>query len=289
MKILVTGGSGFLGTHVVEQLAERGHTVAIYDTVKSRYLGDAFETILGDIRDFSTLDKAIRDKEIVYHLSGISGLDDCRNNPIKSIDINVNGTINVLESAKKHDISRILFASSAYVLSKYGSVYRTTKITCENLIRDYNELYQLAYTNMRFGSLYGRRADNRNSIHRFLTQAIYDKSITYTGTGNETREFIHVLDAAKIAANLLADEFKNRDVIITGNEKFKYDEIFEIINEILGENIPVTKLTSSDNCHYILTPYSYDKYIGKKITHPEFIDFGQGIIDCIDEILNRKD
>lgn len=288
MNILVTGGSGFLGSHIADELTNFGHNVIIYDRVQSKYLKENQSIICGDITDKNLVIESLNNIDCVYHFAGISGIEDCKKNPKIAIDVNINGTVNVLEGCVKNNVKRIMFASSAYVFSKYGYIYKTTKIACENIIRDYNEIYGILYTNIRFGSLYGRRADERNSIHKILNDALKYKKIVYYGSGNEIREYIHVIDAAKSSVNILTDDYINKDILITGQEKYKYKDLLEMIKEILGEEIEIIFREKKDNSHYTVSPYSFNAKIGTKIMSNEFVDFGQGILDCLLEISNKN-
>lgn len=284
MNILVTGGAGFLGSHIVDALIECGHNVTILDLAQSQYAQAGTRQIICDIKDRNAVGKAIEGIDIVYHYSGIAGIEDCKKNPRQALEINLLGTLNVLEACVASNVKRIIFASSAYVFSKYGYIYRTSKLACENLIRDFNQIYGLQYTNVRYGSLYGRRADKRNSIHRLLNEAYRKGRILYKGTGSELREYIHVKDASRISAKILSPAYINKDIIVTGNEKFRYDDILEMIKEIMDYNIIIEKIPATDNCHYLTTPYSFNAGLGMKVTDSEFIDFGQGILDCLEEI-----
>lgn len=284
MNILVTGGSGFLGSHIVDVLEERGHSVSIFDTRSSLYASQKTKQIIGDLANKDDVLAAVEGNDVVYHFAGISGIEDCKKNPRKSIEININGTLNILEACVQHAVKRLVFASSAYVFSKYGYIYKTTKIACENLIHDFSEIYGLKYTNIRYGSLYGRRADSRNSIYNLLKSALIDRKILYKGTGEELREYIHVRDASHISADILDARYENQDIIITGNEKFKYSDILKMVQEIINKDIAIKILPREDNCHYTLTPYTFNPSVGIKITRNEFIDFGQGLLDCLSEI-----
>jgi len=284
MNILVTGGAGFLGSHIVDVLTERGHSVSIFDRHISTYAPKTVKQLIGNLTDKDEVLSAVAGNDVVYHFAGISGIEDCKKNPRKSIEININGTLNILEACIHHSVKRLVFASSAYVFSKYGYIYKTTKIACENLIHDFSEIYGLKYTNIRYGSLYGRRADNRNSIYNLLKSALIDNKIVYKGTGEELREYIHVRDASNISADILDERYENQDIIITGNEKFKYSDILKMVQEIINKDIDINIIPREDNCHYTLTPYTFNPSVGMKITRNEFIDFGQGLLDCLSEI-----
>ena len=276
-----------MGSHIVDALENKGHSVSIFDTHPSVYSSKKVKTIIGDITDAKAVLEAAAGQDVIYHYSGISGIEDCKKNPRMAFTVNTLGTLNILEACVKCTTKRLVFASSAYVFSKYGYIYRSSKLACENLIHDYSKIFDLKYTIIRYGSLYGRRADQRNSIYKLLRSALQDKKIVYKGSGKELREYIHAIDAADISVEILSDYYENKDIIITGNEKFNYNDILEIVKEIIGEDITIVMQEKEDNCHYTLTPYSFHPQIGIKVTRTEFIDFGQGILDCLEEISDQ--
>jgi UDP-glucose 4-epimerase len=127
------------------------------------------------------------------------------------------GTVYLLDAAEKAKIKRFVFASTAYAYSDLGYFYRCSKQLCEAYIETFHKLYGLEYTCLRYGSLYGPRADERDSIYKLVRQAVCDKKIVYHGTGQEIREFIHVIDAAKISVDILSSDFanqRNTDLIV---------------------------------------------------------------------------
>jgi UDP-glucose 4-epimerase len=181
------------------------------------------------------------------------------------------GTVIILEASKKTKVKRFVFASSAYVYSAAGYFYRSSKQACEAFIENYNELFGLPYTILRYGSLYGERADKNNSIFKILTQALSEGKITYHGTG----------------AEILDPEFENKNVIITGDQQMKYRDLLEMIREILGNKIEVEILPSERKAHYRLTPYNFAPKLGKKLVANPHIDIGQGLLALLAEIYER--
>ena len=157
-KILVIGGSGFLGSHVADVLTTRGHDVYIYDIVKSKYLTSSQKMIIGDVLDKKKIDQSISKVDYVYHFAAIADIKEAKDDPIKSANFNIIGTLNILDACKKFNIKRIIFSSSIYVYSNHGSFYRTTKQSCELFLENYFEEFNLNYTILRYGSLYGLRA-----------------------------------------------------------------------------------------------------------------------------------
>ena len=152
MKILVIGGSGFIGTHLVNCLNEEGHDVTVYDLKKSKNISANQKYIIGNILDEEKLDDAIKNVEYVYLFASIADIEVASENPSKTAKINIIGTINTLESCKKHKIKKIIFASSVYVYSRQGGFYRCSKQSAEIFIEEYYKAYNLNYTIFRYGS-----------------------------------------------------------------------------------------------------------------------------------------
>jgi len=284
MRILVTGGSGFLGSHLADALSKLGHDVVLFDLQPSPFRQDGQDMIVGDILDTDAFDKAMKGCDVVYHLASIADLDEAIKSPLESVKVNIVGTANALELARKHKIKRFVFASTIYVYSEHGSFYRTTKRASEQLIEDYRKQYGLPHTIIRFGSLYGPRADHHNSLYRMLTQALDERRIDYRGTGKEIREYIHVVDAAEAAAEILDDSFENESISLTGRERMTTREMLEMINEIMGGDITLNFHTDNHEGHYVQTPYSYTPRLGKKMARETYIDLGLGLLDCLHDL-----
>ena len=287
MKILVTGGSGFLGSHVADALSDASHEVTIFDIRNSPYLRPDQRMIVGNILDQELLDKVVKRQDVVYHFAGIADIDECAVRPVDTAKYNILGTVQLLEACRKSGIKRFVFASSAYVYSDSGSFYAASKQACETFIENFSKLYDLKYTCLRYGSLYGQRADDRNSIHRLIKQAIQDGKIVYRGTGEEMREFIHVQDAAQISAAILRPEFENQHIIVTGIEKMRYLDLLEMIREMLGNKIEIEILPSERKAHYKITPYNFSPRLGRKMVNNPHIDMGQGLLQCMAEIYEK--
>ncbi|WP_243544295.1 NAD-dependent epimerase/dehydratase family protein [Pseudodesulfovibrio tunisiensis] len=288
MNILVTGGSGFLGSHVADALSDAGHDVTIFDAIPSPWLGKGQTMVTGDLLDADALTRAVQGKDAVYHFAGIADIEDCAKSPVATASINILGTVKLLETCVNAGVKRFVFASSAYVFSESGSFYRTSKRACESFIEDFSKRYGLKYTCLRYGSLYGPRADGRNSIHSLLRQAVETGTITYHGNGDELREFIHVFDAAKSSVDILAPEFENQHVILTGVEKMTYRDLLEMIREIFGGRIELNMLPRDREAHYRITPYSFAPKLGRKLVGNSFVDFGQGLLHCIEALHAEK-
>jgi UDP-glucose 4-epimerase len=284
VKVIVFGGSGFLGSHVADALTDAGHDVTIYDINPSRYLKSSQGMIVGDILDSRKVDAAVKDSNVVYNFAGVADINDASQRPLDSVKYNILGNSIILEACHKAKVKRFVFASSLYVYSKTGSFYKSTKQACELLIENYYDAFGLPYTILRYGSLYGPRSNDKNFIHRAIKQALTQGKIVREGDGEEIREYIHVLDAARGSVDILSKEFVNQHVILTGQQQMKIKDLLMMIKEMLDNKVKVEFLPANKNHHYEITPYSFSPKIGKRLTGRTYLDLGQGILDSISTI-----
>lgn len=287
MQAIVFGGSGFIGSHVADVLVERGYQVKIFDHKKSAYLGKNQKMIMGDVLDAESVLLAVQGCDAVYNFAGIANIDECKEKPVEVVKYNVLGNVNILEACRKVQIKRFVFASSTYVYGDSGTFYKSSKQACELFIEDYNKLYNVPYTILRYGSLYGDRADERNSIYRLLRDALTEGKITYYGSGDEVREFIHVIDAARASVDILADSYQNEYVILTGQRSMKYRDLLEMIKEILKGKLEIVYQPRRSDTHYKMVPYVFSPRLGKKMSPGQYVDLGQGLLRCLEDIHSR--
>ncbi len=284
MKVLITGGSGFLGSHIADAATQAGHDVVVFDMKASPWLRPGQTMRIGDVLDADAVKDAMKGCEVIYHLAAVADIGEAIERPRASVEVNIMGTLNMLEAARALKIGRFVFASSIYVYSNQGSFYRTTKQACEHLIHDYHETFGLAFTVLRFGSLYGPRADRNNGVNQLLMQALAERRIDYYGTGDEIREYIHVLDAAAMSVDVLAPEFANQFVHLTGRERMTSRDMLKMIREILGGDVELGFNASSPEGHYVQTPYNYTPKLGRRLMRSTYIDLGLGLLDCLQHI-----
>lgn len=283
-KTIVYGGSGFLGSHVADALSEAGHVVRIFDCRRSPYLRDDQEMIIGDLMDIDAVAAAAKDCRYVYNFAALADIDDAKDRPIDAAKVNILGNVHTLEAARLADAERFVFASSIYVYSKSGSFYRATKQACEVFVETYHEQYGLNYTVLRYGSLYGRRADKRNCIYDLIRQALEKRSIKYDGSGEAVREYIHVKDAARLSVEILGKSYENRHLILTGHEKMTVKSVLQMISEMVPGEVTFAFENKHIDGHYVMTPYVFNPKLGHKLVLNDFVDLGQGLLDCIDEV-----
>lgn len=287
-QIVVFGGSGFLGSHVADKLSDDGHNVTIFDLKKSSYLRPDQIFTEGDILDPKAVTNAIKGKEIVYNFAGYADLDTASVDPVATTQLNLLGNLYMLQAAREHKIRQFIFASTIYVYSETGGFYRCSKQASEIYLEEYHQQYNLNYTILRYGTLYGPRADERNAVFRYIKAALDTKEIHVPTNGEEIREYIHVRDAAKVSARILDEKFWNKRFIITGHQAIPVRHMLSMIDEITKKNLRITYEESRQSNHYRITPYSFVPKVGEKFAPEIFTDMGQGLIECMADYLERK-
>jgi UDP-glucose 4-epimerase len=288
-KVVVFGGSGFLGSYVVDELFKRGYDVTVADIHQSDYVKNyKFEKV--DIMNFNKVKEIVKGIDFVYNFTAIANLDEAINKSIETISVNILGNMNVLEACKENNVKRFVYASSAYALSKEGSFYGISKQMSEKIIEEYNRRYGLDFTIIRYGSVYGERASHNNYIYNLIKDALKTGILKYKGDGEDIREYIHAADAAKLSVDILEkEEYKNEHLILTGIEKLKRKELLWMINEILGNKLKIKNVEPEYFGHYKITPYSYQyPSVGKKLVANPYIDMGQGLLECIKNIMEKE-
>ena len=284
MKITVFGGSGFIGSHVCDKLSDAGHEIVIFDLKFSPWLRTDQTMITGDILDEKAVGTAVKNSQIVFNFAGLADIGKANIRPIDTVKYNILGNAIILEACRKAGVHRYVFASSVYVYSKSGGFYRCSKQACELYIETYHENSALEYTVLRYGSLYGPRADENNAIYRFVLEALRDNKINYFGSPEALREYIHVEDAALCTVEILKPEYANQSIVLTGNQSIKVGNILKMIAEMMGRNIEFEFEHNPSNAHYEITPYSFSPKVGKKLISPLHVDLGQGILRVIEEV-----
>ena len=289
-EVLVIGGSGFVGSHTADALSEKGHIVTIFDKKESPWIKDNQKFFQGDMMNQDDLNKAMKNKKYVFHFGGIADIDEADERPLDTVESNVIGTMKILLAARKSNISRFFYGSTVYVFSPYGSMYRASKQASETIIETYSQQYGLDYTFLRYGSLYGPRAQKWNGLRNRVEEIIRTKKLTYNGTGEEEREYIYVKDAAKMSVKALSDEYINQAITLTGAQTISSKELIEMIFEIanIELNVEFKDDGSKENNRYIKTPYRYTPKQSKKLLPTEYIDFGQGLLEVIEEAYENK-
>ncbi len=275
MKVLVTGGSGFIGSHVVDILLSEGHEVLIYDLEKPRY-SQPCKSIEADVNDFERLKHSSKGFDAIYHMAAEANVNRFYQNPVISNMNTANSTISVLECARENNIGRVLLSSTEWVYGSeqvvsnssldYGKneeiasrqeagrllrpqfiteetpvasnpdhLYTSSKIAAELYCKNYKTLYGVNYTIMRYGIPFGERARPETVTPIFIDKILNGGEITIHGSGSQTRQFIYVKDLAEGNVLCLKPEAENQVFNINGREVISVLDIVKTLEKILNK------------------------------------------------------
>ena len=239
-KVIVFGGSGFLGSYVADELTSRDYDVIIADIKSPKYKLANQKFVVCDILNPETLSKVVEGADVVYNFAGLADINESVNLPFETLQQNVLGNINVLEACRSKNIKRFVYASSAYAFSTKGSFYGISKLTSEKIVEEYQTRLNLPFTIIRYGSLYGERADHHNGVYKLLRDTLENKEIVCRGDGESVREYIHARDAAKLSVDIIEnEEFVNQHMILTGVERLRQKDLVQMIREILNDEVKI--------------------------------------------------
>ena len=283
-KVLVFGGFGFLGHYLVNELLNRGYEVTVADIHENEKLESEIAYIKCDITSKENVESVFKNKQfdVVYNLAGFANLDTAIKYPLETIQLNVIGNMHILEQCVKNNISRFVYASSAYAMSNKGSFYGISKLASEKIVEEYLKKYSLPFTILRYGSVYSERSYDNNYIYNLVKSAVLEGEINHSGDGNELREYIHAADASKLSVDVIeSEDFKNLHVILTGNERMKRSDLFNMVKEILNDQVEINYKNDGYHNHYNFTPYSFEPSVSRKLSANPHIDMGQGLLECV--------
>ena len=276
MKILVTGGAGFIGSNLVKRLLEKGHEINVLDNLLrgNKLDTETFKNISffkGDVRDADLVLNASKGCDAIYHFAAVLGVDIVADQPIETMDVEVIGTRNVVEAASINNIKYVLYAStsgiyshSAILKSALSEDVLVDPRTSYAMAKRYNEIYIAAHheerglnvISLRFFNVYGHNQDNRMVVPRFFEQAINNEPITVFGNGEQTRDFTYIDDTVDACVNLLG--ITGSHIINIANEKeWSIKDLAETIKKITN---------STSTIHFIDAPKNrYDYEVERRV------------------------
>lgn len=283
-RALVTGGAGFVGSHIADALSERGVEVTIFDRVPSPWLRRGQRFVQGEITDAAQVAAAVEGADVVFHLAALSDLNEGKTKPLDTARVNLLGTLNVLEALRAGGCrARLMFASTIYVFSREGGFYRCSKQACESYIEEYARVFGQPTTVLRYGSLYGPRSGSSNGVYRLLQQAMTKGRVAYPGGPDDVREYIHVEDAARLSVDATAPELVGKHLVLTGSQSTRASELFTMFGELLGKPVEVD-YGHEQQGHYKVTPYAFTPKPGRKLVAASFVDMGQGLLQVVEQL-----
>lgn len=285
IKALIFGGSGFLGTHLSNYLLNKNFKIYIFDIKRNPNLNKKIKFIKGNIKNKNKIKNITKNFDFVFNFAGISDLDEANKNPLDTIENNLIGTINILQSLRNSkNLKKFIFASSIYAMSNQGGFYSSTKRSCENFIENYSEKYNLNFCILRYGSVYGIGSSKSNTIYNLIYQGIKNNEISRIGSGEEIRNYINVIDASKLTYKILSNKFNNKYVNIIGKKKLKVKNVIKtILKKIDIEKVKYFKNIKS-KYHYLNNPIDYQIPKGQTLVPIKGVSLSNGIDEIINEI-----
>ena len=245
MKCAVTGGVGFIGSHVVNALRRAGHDILIVDIN-----GEGVCQI--DICDTTKLTDTLKayNPDVIFHLAAVADARKAFADPVESVNINVGGTASILEAARQDGVARLILASTVSVCGAMkrgfidesepflptgtGHIYSSTKAACEFLVHDFYQLYGLPFTILRYGTIYGPGMWRGLVLDSFLSRAFAGKPLVIYGDGSASRRFLFVEDLAQAHVLALSRKARNQTYNLQGSRSITVKQLAEIVRSLLG-------------------------------------------------------
>jgi UDP-glucose 4-epimerase len=257
MNVLVMGGAGFIGSHIIDALVSKGHSVKIFDLPnigKHNLLQclDSVEIIEGDFSNIHELSHALTGVDVVIHLICTTVPGSSNENPVYDVDTNVIGTLNLLDEALRKGVKKIIFASSGgtvYGIPKHLPIpethptdpicsYGISKLTIEKYLALYQRLYGLDYTVLRLGNPYGERqriSGIQGAIAVFLGNLLFDRPVTIWGDGSVSRDYFHISDLVSAVMCVIEKSHSSKIFNIAGGDAYSLNEILVLMHEVTGK------------------------------------------------------
>jgi len=226
-NVLVTGGNGFIGSHVVDFLVKKKYNVTTFDL--SPPIRKNVKFIKGNILDKNCLQFALKNIDFVFHLAAVSDINKVRAIPVKTINTNILGTTYLLEASRNKNVKRFIFASSVYSFGTTGNLYTTSKISSELLIKNYRLLFGQNFTILRYSTAYGPRSREVDAVSIFVERALKNLDIVIFGDGQQKRNYLHVEDLAKGSMMALKQKTKNKIITLASKNNIKMFDLAKII------------------------------------------------------------
>ncbi|MBS3134097.1 NAD-dependent epimerase/dehydratase family protein [Candidatus Woesearchaeota archaeon] len=310
VKIIVTGGAGFIGSHVVEELVKNKYEVKVIDNLSNGSLNnlgnvkDKIEFVKSDITDMESLNKEFRDADFVLHYAALKYILESIENPVDYHNVNINGTYNVLEASRRNKIKGVLFAGSSVVYGENPvlplkenfvpmpkSTYAVTKLFGEYYCRLFSENYGLRTVILRYSNVFGPRQDINSeyaaAVPKFISRMIKDESPIIWGEGIKTRDFVYVKNIVDANINILKNDKFNGEIINIGSGvPTNINELVAIINHFLNKNIKAKYVLpfEGDLKHNYLDVSKANDLIG----YTQLYDLNYGINETIEWIKEKQ-
>jgi UDP-glucose 4-epimerase len=265
MKTLITGAAGFIGSQLTHHLWKEGKQIVLLDNFSYGKEDNLIfpdkdfrnEILKIDIRDKAAIDQIMKNGDIdyIFHIAGIAPLPDCQVKPDEAIAVNIIGTVNILEAAKKYGVKRIIFASTSAIYENDKNfpsvedkfelpslIYPNTKYCAERFCESFSLNYGLNITALRFANVYGPHIDCLRKQPPFVGYMIrelyYNRTPTFYSNGIQSRDYIYVDDLIDLAIKVMNGDAKGFEAInVSSNDSYSVNQMFAFVSKIMGKNI----------------------------------------------------
>jgi UDP-glucose 4-epimerase len=302
MRVGVTGGAGFIGSHVVDALVAAGHDVLVIDP-RSPHRSDVTHAAVS-VLDEAALAEATAGLGALMHLAAVADVNDVVRDPVAAVDVNVGGTARVLEAARQNGIGRVILASTVWVYSSVAApeaavvdesacfslgaarhVYTSSKVAAEMLCHDYWSMHQVPFTILRYGIPYGPRMRLSLVIPIFVRKALAGEPLTVAGDGTQHRKFVYVEDLARAHVLALDERAANQTYNLDGRETITILHIAETVLRLTGSERPI-QFVPARTGDYAGTEVSSEKARAELGWEPG-IDFDDGMRRTVPWLVER--
>jgi len=271
MQILVTGGAGFIGGHLAERFLTQGHDVTVLDALLPFYdpgikeatieaareaaaeSGADYEFVEGSVSDDEQVSSLVAEADMIYHQAAQAGVRASVAEPQKVHDINVTGTVTILEAAREHGVERVVNASSSSVYGKPESLpydeahptepvspYGVSKLSAEHYVRVYNEVYGLPTVSLRYFTVYGPRMRPNMAFTNFVSRCLHGESPIIYGDGQQTRDFTYIEDIAAANERLLETSAADGEVVNVGSgDRITVEKLASVIRDEIDPSLEI--------------------------------------------------
>lgn len=229
-NVLVTGGSGFIGSHVVDTLIKKKCNVTVIDLNSPKRKDVKF--IKGNILNKSIVTSALKNINIIFHLAAASDITQVKKIPLKTVKTNILGTTHLLEGARNANIDKFIFASSIYSYGTAGNLYTTSKISSEQIIKNYNLIYGQKFVILRYATAYGPRNREVDAVSIFLKRALKNSNLIIHGNGKQKRNYIYTDDLGLGSLFALKKIATNKIVTLVPKRSIKIIDLAKMIIRI---------------------------------------------------------
>ena len=262
-NVLVTGGSGFIGSHVVDALVKRKYKVTVLDINHPKRKDVKF--VKGSILNKLAIQSALKNINIIFHLAAASDITKVKTNPLKTIKTNILGTTYLLEGARNARIDKFIFASSIYSYGTAGNLYTTSKTSSEQIIKNYKLIYGQKFVILRYATAYGPRNRKVDAVSIFVERALKNLDLAIHGNGQQKRNYIYTTDLGLGSLFALKKQATNKVITLVPKKSTKIIDLAKMIIKMTNSKSKIIFNKKKKRLDDFTSVFSYKNNKEKKL------------------------